>query len=163
MPEPTAGGRCEGGADTLDREGRRSGEGWPSRARSGRVSAPDACDTERLVRILAAVLMALFLAGASAAAEPDLEALIWNGKAEQAIQLLEARPDLVNARLGGFTPLHLAGMVNNVGVAKYLLAHDVEVDARDFEGYSALVRARANGNLEIADLIVAHGGTELRP
>ncbi len=54
-------------------------------------------------------------------------------------------------------------MVGNIDVAKFLVDNGADVNARDFEGYSPLVRAKANRNEDIAKLLTANGGKELRP
>ncbi|MCA1299457.1 ankyrin repeat domain-containing protein [Stappia indica] len=115
------------------------------------------------MRLIAAVLVILGLSGPALAADSALNDLIWSGKNDQAIQAMQNDPTLITAKVDGYTPLHLASMVGNTEVAKFLLDNGADVNARDAEGYSPLVRAKANGNDEIAKMLTDHGAKELRP
>lgn len=115
------------------------------------------------MRLIAAFLVILGLSGPALAADSVLNDLIWSGKNDQAIQAMQNDPALITAKADGYTPLHLASMVGNTEIAKFLLDNGADVNARDAEGYSPLVRAKANGNDEIAKMLTDHGAKELRP
>lgn len=115
------------------------------------------------MKFFPAALIALCLAAPAWADTATLEDLIWTGKTDQVVQAMRQDPTLVNAKQGGFTPLHLVSMNGNQALAQFLLENGAEVNALDFEGYSPLVRAKANGNEAIAKLLIEHGGKELEP
>lgn len=115
------------------------------------------------MKLIAALVLTLGLCSPVLAKGTNMEDLIWSGKNELAIQAMQKEPALINMKVDGYTPLHLASMVGNKVVAKFLLENGADVNARDFEGYSPLVRAKANGNDEIAKMLQARGAKELRP
>lgn len=115
------------------------------------------------MRLVSALLLIVGLSGPVLAADSALNDLIWSGTNDQAIQAMQKDPSLITAKIDGYTPLHLASMVGNTDVAKFLLDNGADVNARDSEGYSPLVRAKANGNDEIARMLIDRGGKELRP
>ncbi|WP_154664331.1 ankyrin repeat domain-containing protein [Pseudodonghicola xiamenensis] len=115
------------------------------------------------MRLLSAVLIAASLCGPALAGDAALNDLIWSGTNDQALQVMKNDPALITSVSGGYTPLHLASMVGNIEIAQFLLDNGADVNALDFEGYSPLVRAKANRNDDIVELLLAHGGKELRP
>ncbi len=115
------------------------------------------------MKFVSAFLIAVSLSGPALAADAALSDLIWTGKNAEAIKAMQSDPALVTAKLDGYTPLHLASMVGNKELARFLIDNGADVNARDFEGYSPLVRANANGNDEIAKMLTDKGAKELRP
>jgi len=115
------------------------------------------------MRLISALLIAVSLSGSAFAASAELKDLIWSGENDKAIAEMKRDPTSINADLDGFTPLHLASMVGNLAVATFLLDNGADVNTLDFEGYSPLVRAKANRNEDIAKLLISHGGKELEP
>lgn len=105
----------------------------------------------------------LFLIENSIANESSLEDLIWNKENSKVIQIIKKNPLLVNEKIRGYSPLHLAAMVGNVELAVFLLNNAADVNAKDAEGYSPLVRAKANQQQEMVNLLISHGGKEIEP
>jgi len=94
--------------------------------------------------------------------QTNLSDLIWSGKNSGVISVLKQHPELVNQSRDGFTPLHLASMVDNLEIVQFLIDSGADVNALDMDGFSALVRANANGHERISKLLSAHGGKEIR-
>lgn len=57
----------------------------------------------------------------------------------------------------GYTPLLAAADVNNVAVAKELLAHGAKVNVVDFDGNTPLIAATRNGSVDMVTLLLEHG------
>ena len=55
------------------------------------------------------------------------------------------------------TPLHVAAVSGNTVVARLLLEHTADVDARDMNTMTPLQAAVGNGNFDIAQLLLTHG------
>ena len=73
---------------------------------------------------------------------------------------LEACVSLTTA--SGQTLLHLATILNFPQVVSFLLSHQVDIDARDKNGFTALHFAGCSGNSECARLLLeAHADTEI--
>lgn len=115
------------------------------------------------MKFISAALLTLSLAAPVYAANANLYEQIWAGQAEQVITAMQQDKALVNAKLDGYTPLHLVSMNGSKEIARFLLDNGADVNARDFEGYSPLVRANANGNKEISAMLIERGAKELRP
>lgn len=82
------------------------------------------------------------------------------GDVDRARALLDADPDLVDARAGdGFAPLHLAAWFGHPKVAELLLAKgaDVEAVATNGSGLRPLHSAAAGGHEVIAHLLLDRG------
>ncbi len=76
---------------------------------------------------------------------------MWPGK--QLLRLLSPVPD-VNARTDGVdTPLHLAAWVGLKDMAELLLANGADLNLRDNEGRTAVVRAANNFQHEMVKLL----------
>ncbi len=75
-----------------------------------------------------------------------------SGNVEIAQILFDAGAD-VNAGEGGNTPLHGAALTGQVAMAKWLLDHDVNPYAEDYEGKTPLERAEDNGHEDVAALL----------
>ena len=74
------------------------------------------------------------------------------GSIEIAQILLDAGAD-VNAGEGGNTPLHGAALVGQTPMVQWLLDHDANPYALDYEGKTPLDRAQANGHEAAAALL----------
>ena len=108
---------------------------------------------------IAIVLSMLLSFGCYANYFNDVEDLMWSGNVKDVITILDENPELINATDGGmsFTLLHLASMVGNAEVAHYLIKNGADVDAKDAEGFTPLIRAKANKNLDIVEVLVSNG------
>ncbi len=60
----------------------------------------------------------------------------------------------------GWTPLHYAAHADKVSIAERLIAHRVDVDARNNKGHSPLGIARIFGSKSVEVLLFAHGGEQ---
>jgi ankyrin repeat protein len=59
----------------------------------------------------------------------------------------------VNAGEGGNTPLHGAAMFGFTDMVRWLLDHDANPYATDYEGKTPLERAQANGHTSVVALL----------
>jgi len=76
------------------------------------------------------------------------------------LELLVARGADVNQGENAHTALHAAALTGDTALAEWLLAHGAKVNARQYEGKTALALAQAGGHAAVADLLRRHGGTE---
>ncbi len=76
------------------------------------------------------------------------------GHAKIVWYLIEAGADPTRVDSSGSTPLHLA---SNAGVAEILLRREIDVDARDGEGMTALTRAVGSERFRLSTLLKHHG------
>ncbi len=108
---------------------------------------------------------ALGLAGGDAAAQPgvmDSWYTIADAASHNATEQVESlllkgghNPDSVDGA-SGHTALEYAVSFNNMTMAKLLLDHDAQVDARDSSGDTALHWAAELGNLTMMRMLIAH-------
>ncbi|MEM7176041.1 MAG: ankyrin repeat domain-containing protein, partial [Chlamydiota bacterium] len=63
----------------------------------------------------------------------------------------------VNAKMGGWPPLHYAAFYNSKEVAKILLQHGADVNAKNEDGETPLHYAAFYNNKEVADLLINAG------
>ena len=78
-----------------------------------------------------------------------------HGKADVMEVLWNAAPTVIRRSSNiGRTPLHLAH--NEPGATEWLLAHDVEVDAKDESGQTSLMTAAQAGCGEVVGLLLSH-------
>ena len=75
-----------------------------------------------------------------------------SGNADIAQTLVDAGAD-VNAGAGGNTPLHGAAIVGQTVMVRWLLDHDANPYAEDYEGKTPLDRALANNHHETAAVL----------
>lgn len=80
------------------------------------------------------------------------------GNRELAEALLAYGVD-VNAGEGGNTALHGAAQFNRADMVEWLIEHGANINALDYEGKTALTRAVAQNNNEVAEVLRAHGAT----
>jgi hypothetical protein len=88
-----------------------------------------------------------------------LQLACYFGHAELATWLVEQGAD-VNAAARNeqeIRPIHAAAAQGNVAIAKLLLAHGAEVNARQQGDFTALHAAAQNGDMALAKLLLAHG------
>lgn len=78
-----------------------------------------------------------------------------------------ANLDAVKSEIGagerskdGWTPLHYAAHADKVSVAETLIAHRVDVDARNNKAQSPLGIARIFGSKSVEKLLIAHGAKQ---
>lgn len=76
---------------------------------------------------------------------------------EKVFALIEAGELLNEIDIYGFTPLIEATIVNNVEIAKKLIAHGADVMLRDLTGGTALHWAVENNNLALCQLLLDNG------
>lgn len=74
------------------------------------------------------------------------------GHLDIAQMLLDAGAD-INFEDGGNTPLHGAALTGQTAMVQWLLDHDANPYAKDFDGQTPLDRAEANGHAEAAALL----------
>ena len=106
-----------------------------------------------------AAFTVLFLCASAARAEDgrDIYTAARLGDVQQIATLLEADPQLVNARTAAYeTPLHYATMGRSVQATELLLAHGADVTAADATGLTPLhIAATSNAPELIAGLLAA--------
>ena len=92
----------------------------------------------------------------------EAEGLVWSGQSQKAITMIDQNPELIKAvdKPMLVTMLHIASMIGNTEVAEYLLKNGADVNAKDVEGGTPLLRAKANEHSDIVDLLIAHGAEE---
>lgn len=56
----------------------------------------------------------------------------------------------------GETPLHLATMARNLPICKFLVNSGANIDAKDSNGFTALMLACQMGNDDLVSLLVEH-------
>ena len=79
------------------------------------------------------------------------------GEVERIKALLQAHPDLVNAKgEHGLTPLHYAAVEGHKDAVEVLLASQADVNARTEYGSTALYLAAVRGHAEVVALLLAH-------
>ncbi len=72
--------------------------------------------------------------------------------------LLNGKADLIASKNGnGRTALHAAADEGHKNVAKNLVAHGAEVNAKDRDGWTPLHLAADGGHRDVAELLLAHG------
>jgi len=81
-----------------------------------------------------------------------------DGDLKQVASLLKVHPDLVSSKdeKYGQTPLHIAAFNDRVDVAKFLLAHKADVNAKAKNGSTPLHLAAAKGNKDVVELLLAN-------
>jgi len=82
------------------------------------------------------------------------------GGHKEIADMLIARGADVNAGDGLNTALHGAAQMDTVIMADWLIAHNVSINAQNYEGKTPLSIATANGHSEVAELLRQHGGIE---
>jgi ankyrin repeat protein len=89
----------------------------------------------------------------------EIEKAIKKGDVEQVKALIEANPSLISKKFGllGDMPLAIAAMDCQKDVAKLLLDHNAEVDAKDHLGFTPLHQAASFGCKDVAQLLLVHG------
>ncbi len=85
----------------------------------------------------------------------DAHAAAKLGKIDRLEELLTAAPELVHARGGdGQTPLHFA---SNVDVARFLLEHGADIDARDVDHEATAAQWMVGDRQDVARFLVEQG------
>ena len=85
----------------------------------------------------------------------DVHAAARLGRLDRLKQLIEAQPELVNARGGdGQTPLHFA---SSIEIAEFLLAHGSRIDARDIDHESTAAQYMVRYRADLARFLVSRG------
>jgi ankyrin repeat protein/serine/threonine protein kinase/ketosteroid isomerase-like protein len=79
------------------------------------------------------------------------------GDIERVKVFLENDPNMINAKQGGFTPLHCAVYNGQVETAKFLLEKGADIEAEDNSDYTALMTAALKGNKDMAELLISKG------
>jgi len=108
------------------------------------------------------LVVASILAFATPAFAADVDTadkLLWARKTDEVIKFLKDHPNAITEVEAGmkYTLLHLAGMTGDAKVAAYLVEHGADINAKDADGYTPLVRAKANRNQAVVDILVKHG------
>lgn len=86
------------------------------------------------------------------------------GKTSRLAELLDRRPDLIDARdVAGETPLHEAARYGHVDAVELLLDRGAEVDARGGDGSTPLHYAAAWGELAVVERLLDRGAAADRP
>ena len=86
-----------------------------------------------------------------------------SGQISELESILEREPDLVKCRgPRGFTPLHMAADKGQTAVAKVLIEHGAEINARTDAGGTPLHWAAFDGRINAATLLLAEGA-EINP
>jgi ankyrin repeat protein len=109
-------------------------------------------------------------AGRAATAEGDvnqrnadgstpLQWAVYEGKADEVRQLLDAGADLTLANNYGATPMGLAAEVADTDIIALLLEAGADADSPNPEGQTALMTVARTGNTEAAKLLLEHGAT----
>lgn len=108
--------------------------------------------------IAAVITGVLFLAHYSQRAE-KLSRAILEGREERAIEMLIARPELLNQpdKSNGFTPLHWAVIADRTNLVYWLLEKGANVNAADPAGMTPLHKAAAFNRVTCAEMLVAKG------
>ena len=93
---------------------------------------------------------------------PDFEKLILDALAVMDVPTASPSPTLdaivSHATASGQTLLHLAARLNFAKVTQFLLDHEIDFDARDRNGCTALHHAAMMGSTECARLLIEAGG-----
>src|SRR5260221_9726335 len=85
----------------------------------------------------------------------DVHAAARLGMLDKLRELVSAKPELIHARGGdGQTPLHFAGTVE---VAKYLLDHGADIDARDIDHESTPAQYLIRSHPEVVRYLIKRG------
>lgn len=81
-----------------------------------------------------------------------------NGQTEKAIRLLKKFPELLHEKIeNGATPFLLAVQHNNPTLIHWIVSKDVDVNARDDSGRTAMMWAFLIGDLNILTLLIEKG------
>lgn len=81
-----------------------------------------------------------------------------NEQTEKAIQLLKKFPELLHEKIeNGATPFLLAVQCNNPTLINWIVSKDVDVNARDDSGRTAMMWAFLIGDLNILTLLIEKG------
>jgi len=88
----------------------------------------------------------------------EIHDAVKSGDLEKLKQLLAAKPELVNAKIGTeeYTPLHVAAMEGKREIAEFLLANKANVKARDYAHDTPLHTAVQGGKKDIVELLIAN-------
>lgn len=98
------------------------------------------------------------LIGYSARTEKLARAIL-AGREERAIEMLIARPDLLNKpdKSNGFMPLHWAVIADRTNLVYWLLEKGARVDAADPQGMTPMHKAAVFNRVACAEILVAKG------
>ena len=88
--------------------------------------------------------------------ETPLYVAISKNNNELAKLLMQYNAD-VNHKVHGWTPLYFAILKKNNEIAKILIEHNANVDLIDYYGYSPLMLAARNGDVEAVQLLIDNG------
>jgi len=87
----------------------------------------------------------------------DLQKLITNGKISKLKSHLEKGIVSLDDRLpNGWTALHLAVEENKIKMAKFLIDHGAQIEAKTDTGFTPLMTAVQSGNLEAIRMLVSY-------
>lgn len=107
--------------------------------------------------ILLLLVAVSFLLSACSMTTSPLHSMIRDGRDQEAIKVIEQR-EMVNERDQlGYTPLHIAAIRDNRGIAETLLNHGADLNARDFHGRTAFMLALREGWQELARFFLNQG------
>jgi ankyrin repeat protein len=106
-----------------------------------------------LLLVSSAFVFWLFSQGGS----NELMVAVSNGDLETVREVLEKQPDLINQRLMSRSPLHVAVIKRDAGMARLLIQYGAKIDARDEAGNTSLIIAAIHMDVEMAKLLVDSG------
>jgi hypothetical protein len=118
------------------------------------------CGAMKTNFILSVVVALSALAWSSVAFCGEIHEAVADGDVAKVEALLKRNPRLIqSADEYGETPLHIAAICGQEDIAKLLLAHHADVNAKDNVGQTPLHIVAREGYVEIAKLLIAHRAT----
>ena len=90
----------------------------------------------------------------------DLDWAIGSGKLEEVKKVLSKHPELADVPIKKHRkerPLHWAAINKNVDIVEYLLSLEVNINAQNIDGETALALAAAAGTVEVVSILIDNG------